>query len=879
MTELLLPISNMQSLRVAIANGADAVYFGVGNFNARMRADSITMDTAKEAICFAHSYGVKVYITLNILIYDNEFAELTATARALADFGVDAFILQDLGAFKALKALNLGIDFHASTQLGCNNLYSARLLEKLGFSRVVLARETRLQDIKEIKQKTKIEIEYFVQGALCVAFSGNCYLSAYDNSNSGNRGKCLQLCRLPYTLQNQDKGKNTTDAKGTKGQQAEKTRQMSRDSFLLSAKDLSLIENLDILIDAGVDSLKIEGRMRRIGYVGVASNVYRQVLDQLILKNLAKGQSGNISVLSEVQSLPTIEYSSQKARSIDDKQFAEVEKTEENTNFDKYTNSDRYTESDEYTKSYEYRDLISKIKEHSTTSCFKGLRLMSNGLYQFDDIFDFAGDMGRAKAMLRQVFSRGEYLDRAYLDSTTPQVVEPKHNNHIGVSIGSVKAVSKFKDIYKIEIETKTQLNDGDGLKFFDEQREVASMGIGGAKKTNNGYDVFSKTPLTVGLRVHKILDKQIENRVEQSKRLIPIAISVSANAGERLSATATAFLLSGGQVQKTSFSAQGDTVEFAKSESRIKEDLNANLSKLGDTQFLLVDLDCVGDNGFLPKSKINELRRQLVAGLDECIREKGQEQRLRSASVQNSENANRAEKKDISKAEEAIQTEAIKIDADQPADSNCKKAGKLVLNYCRDELLDFETGDIVVLSPRDYNAKSVGSSIAWLGRKGVKNIALRLPVILNSKDIVLLKKAVNENKNDISSLVLENYGHFELAYEMQNETHKNFDLIAGNGLNIVNREQIELTTSLGAIAHQTSYESKANFSAQNSVVVKNFKLPLMTFAHCPHKTTQGQECKNCTRSDDIIISHKNKNYVIERTRVAGCCFELFSLD
>ena len=198
--EVLSPAGNLECFNAALNNGADAIYLGLSSFNARMKADNFNTENIFEVTKKAHLFGVKIYAVINTLITNDDFDELYSLVSVLTKAGVDAFIVQDLGVAYFLRENFKGIVLHASTQMGVHNLEGAKVLEKLGFSRVVLSRETKLSDIKAIKENTHLEIEYFVQGALCVAFSGNCYLSAIENNASGNEGKCLQLCRLPYTL-------------------------------------------------------------------------------------------------------------------------------------------------------------------------------------------------------------------------------------------------------------------------------------------------------------------------------------------------------------------------------------------------------------------------------------------------------------------------------------------------------------------------------------------------------------------------------------------------------------------------------------------------------------------------------------------------------
>ena len=256
--ELLSPSGDINSLKLAIDNGADAVYLGLQNFNARRTADNFTSENIADYVKYAHLFNVKVYVTLNTNIKNEEIESLKSTILACKKARVDAFIITDFLTAKLVRELT-SIPMHASTQMGINNVYGAKYLQKLGFSRIVLARETKIEDIKKIKKETNLEIEYFVHGALCVSYSGQCLFSSTISGESANRGLCKQPCRQLY--------KNLSTNKDF--------------SYLLSTKDLCLIDELKLLQDLGIDSLKIEGRLKRAEYVGIVTNAYRYAIDNL----------------------------------------------------------------------------------------------------------------------------------------------------------------------------------------------------------------------------------------------------------------------------------------------------------------------------------------------------------------------------------------------------------------------------------------------------------------------------------------------------------------------------------------------------------------------------------------------------------------------
>lgn len=256
--KILSPVGNFESLKMAVYYGADEVYLGVKDFNARNNIEGFSVEDLDEVVFFAHINNVKINLAVNILFRDDELSRAVELVVKAYNKGVDSFIVQDLGLAYLLHKFYPEIEIHASTQMGLHNLEGVKQAEKLGFKRVVLARETPLDEIKRIRENTKVEIEYFAQGALCVCFSGNCYLSSYLCDASGNRGKCKQLCRLPYELQKNGK--------------------TLKSGYLLSAKDFNMSQRLDDLKNAGVAVLKIEGRARRPFYVAMTTKQYAQAL-------------------------------------------------------------------------------------------------------------------------------------------------------------------------------------------------------------------------------------------------------------------------------------------------------------------------------------------------------------------------------------------------------------------------------------------------------------------------------------------------------------------------------------------------------------------------------------------------------------------------
>ena len=256
MIELLSPAGSMDSLRAAVQNGADAVYLGYGEFNARRNAKNFSVEELQEAVSYCHVRGVQVHLTLNILISDREMRQAAEVIRVAAELGVDAFIVQDPGVVHLCKQIAPGVPVHASTQMSIHSLEGVLQAAELGCSRVVLARELPKEEIAFICANSPVEIEVFVHGALCMCYSGQCLMSSVIGRRSGNRGQCAQPCRLPYGYG-----------------RFEETR------YPLSLKDSCLLEYLHELKAMGVRSLKIEGRMKRPEYVAIVTKIYRDVLD------------------------------------------------------------------------------------------------------------------------------------------------------------------------------------------------------------------------------------------------------------------------------------------------------------------------------------------------------------------------------------------------------------------------------------------------------------------------------------------------------------------------------------------------------------------------------------------------------------------------
>ena len=718
--EILAPAGNIDALKVAINNGADAVYLGLQDFNARISADNFTTQNIAEFVKFAHVYGVKVYLTVNTLVNNDEMPRLINTVKSAVEAKVDAYLVQDLGVFSVLKKCFPNINLHASTQLGVHNLYGALQAQKLGFTRIVLSREAKLEDIIQIRKHTNLEIEYFVQGALCIAFSGNCYFSGMMQDNSGNRGRCKQYCRMKYTPSVNSEEFN--------------------EKYMLSARDLCLIKNLSKLIEAGVTSFKIEGRLRRSGYVAQAVHSYRQALDYIMHK----------------------------------------------TSYD-----------------------------------------------QPKEIYN-----------LKKVFSRGEFNYDAYLNAGVPDdVVNPDVQNHLGIEIGKVIKVSPFKDLLKVTINSTHQLSSGDGLKFLDNGTQICSLGVGNVEKVNNNtFNIYTKHKIKTGYAVYLILDNLAEQKLIDVNKKILLDVTINAYANKSLNCK-----INCGQVNvEYGFD---DILQQAQNCPTSQEEIKAQFSKLGDTYYAINTCIVNTDNAFIPKSVLNNFRRNAILKLEEQL------------VLYNQQNVSAVvDEKAI--AEVLNQTfTPNKL----PKLNNIYIVDEQTAEYAINELNKNES--IVVFSPKQYTLKTVQDFKNKF--KGFK-LGFNLPIIANHKDLKILDDILNANKD----LLIISNNIYGLHYI---NTHT---IVAGFGMNVFNNYTIQFLQQQGVTAELMSVEQQLS-SIQllpNVFVYSLGFVPLMTFAHCPYKTIYKNTCQTCKFTKGLKYTDVSGNvFDIERYQISQCYFELLN--
>ena len=482
--EILAPAKNLWQGQMAINAGADAVYIGAPQYGARSNATNSVEDIA-ELVRYAHLFKAQVFVVINTILYDNELEDCKKLIYELYEIGVDALIVQDM----AILEMDLPpIVIHASTQANNRDPKHVKFLKDAGIQRVVLARELNLDQIKEIHEATDVELEFFVSGALCVSFSGNCYMSIAGGERSANRGSCAQNCRLPYQL---------VDGTGTT---------LIESSHLLSIKDLDLSDQLPKLIDAGITSFKIEGRLKDVVYVKNNVSYLRKKLDAFLENN------------------------------------------------------------DTYVKASSGRTF-----------------------YTFD------AEMSRS-------FNRG-YTDY-FVNHRTKKIGSWESPKSQGQYIGKITEIvgKGFK------IENGDILNNGDGLYFINEKNEADGMQVNVV--LNNVVIPNNFREIAIGTEIYRNSDAEFNRLVEREDSAIR-KIGVYLHFTE----TETGFQLTVTDEDGHTTSIQTEaTKELAKTENAGYQNLEKNLAKTGNTPFIVDHLEIkISDNWFLPISKINEMRRDVL--------------------------------------------------------------------------------------------------------------------------------------------------------------------------------------------------------------------------------------------------------------------------
>ena len=489
--ELLSPAGNFECLKAAINNGADAIYLGGNNFSARAFADNFDHQEIIEAIKYAHLRNVKIFITVNTLLNDYQIINAIKECDFYYENNVDALIIQDLGLYYILKDKYPDFELHCSTQMHVHNISGIKNAKSLGFSRVVIPRESNIDFIKEAC-KQDIEIECFVHGAICSCYSGECLLSSISQNRSANKGMCSGSCRMAYTLLEDSKEINT-DGK-----------------YLLSSKDLFYLNDIPALIDAGVKSFKIEGRMKSPAYVAYITRIYREAIDA-------------------------------------------------------YLNNEEFKITDE---------------------------IVNN---------------------MKVLFNR-EYFN-GYLNDGLNDMYNPERPNHKGILIG--KVINYNKGFLDIKLNKK--LNQFDGIRIVDKNKEDGFIlnylykegKLVSSVDENEIANIKSNQSFSIGSLVYKTYDYIFENELlNYEEKKIPISLDINLYVDKE-----TEIIIN---VDNKEYK----YIDNIKSQEAInsplqKDDIIKQFSKTGDSIYKIRDININCDNIFLPKSKLNEIRRNLINYLD----------------------------------------------------------------------------------------------------------------------------------------------------------------------------------------------------------------------------------------------------------------------
>lgn len=690
--EILAPVGNMESLKSAINNNADAIYLGAKSFNARGGVENFSFESLKEAVEYAHLFGVKVYLTLNILIKDEEMKEALNVVEKALEMCVDAFIVQDVGLAYLIKNTFPNAVIHASTQMGVNNLEGAKFLSEAGFTRIVLARETPLEEVRRIHENLDVELEYFVQGALCVSFSGNCYLCSLLAGKSGNRGECKQFCRLPFKL-------------------------LNKEEYFLSAKDFCLLKRLKDLKDAGVISFKIEGRARRASFVGGATKIYKDA---------------------------------------------------ELNDFN-----------------YDEKEIIT----------------------------------------LKKLFNRGNFIEGYFGDE---KKIYSKTQNHIGVSVGRVGKVKLGKKFNEIFILSNEDIVKGDGLKFFDKGKEVASVGVMDVKKEGKFFVLTTTQKISAGLTVNKILDAKLEEEILSRKRQIKVDAKFVAKIGQKAKLTL--------KHEDVLAEVESESVlSEAKTSPLTQEEIQDNLTKLGE--FCVENLSVEMDKVFLRKAELNALRREIQEKLKAKILE-----------GYNLKNIKKQEK--INKKVQIFDKKSKKIDIFEFSDLKTLKKFK-------------DSDAILVYKFSDFNADEILKTANEIG----KIIYLDLPLIATYEDLSKIKEILKHEKIGV---VANNYYALNLTAKERT--------IVGVNLNIFNSYAVKFYAELGFNKIVLTQEDVKLENFKNCgtylFAMSEYYPEYMFFKHCPIKEHIGGDCGHCKYKPLVYEFGKYKFNVIRR-KVASCQFVL----
>ncbi|MDR2090546.1 MAG: U32 family peptidase [Clostridiales bacterium] len=619
--EICAPAGSPNALKAAVFNGADAVYLGIDKFNLRMKAENFTAENLKEYADFAHIHGVKVFLALNSCVKQSEYGEVLDVVRAAAGLA-DAYIVTDLSLVEKIRTLAPNAAVHVSTQAGIHNKYGAKFIEKIGAHRIILPRETDLENIKIIRDNTALEIEVFVHGALCVSFSGACLFSGIAAGKSGNRGRCLQFCRLPYyrgkgfeygisgsaekiSGKGNDYGRGVKGGgfecgvSGNSGNDSGKGNDYGRDAgnaekgYFLSPKDLCLIDKIDLLKANGVNAVKIEGRLKRHEYTAETVARYRAAAD-------GKRKRGDVEELKKIYNRGGFSDGYLFGNDVISHKTANNIGLETGIVLKKCAPQKMNAEYAEYT--------VGKgFLEYSNNQ--NGSRGLKTGAEYGDKkcFLEYSNNQNGPKGLK----TGAEYVDKkCFLEYSNNQ------NGSRGLKTGA-ECVDK-KGFLEYSNGLEYAYNVGDGYKILRNGTEICGGEISAVKKDReNNYVLTLKYDknIRVGDAFCITTDiKQLE-RLNGAIKKLPLKLKLTLACGQRAALIA--------ECGETVFEAFGNDAERALNKPLSREIIAEKLGKINEKEEVFYGAEIVIEaekDVFYPLSSLNDLRRAAVSGLKERL-------------------------------------------------------------------------------------------------------------------------------------------------------------------------------------------------------------------------------------------------------------------
>ncbi|MTI49507.1 MAG: U32 family peptidase [Firmicutes bacterium] len=740
--EILAPVGSIEALHAAVENGANAVYLGGKLFNARQYASNFDNKQLEEGVRYAHSKNVRVYVTVNILLSDNELKKVIDYILFLYNIDVDALIVQDVGLVRIIKELLPDFEIHSSTQMTINNYMGVKFLEDIDFQRVVLARELSVEEIKDIDEKTDLELEGFVHGALCISYSGQCLMSSIIGGRSGNRGRCAQPCRMAYTAVKFHNGKPINEKFSEK--------------YLLSPKDLNTIGYLEQIIDSGLTSLKIEGRMKRPEYVAVIVSSYKKALESIMV---GKDNSG-------------------------------------------------VTEKDK-------KDIL-------------------------------------------QIFNRG-FTKGFIMDEKGESYISYDKPNNRGIYIGDViKSDKKYtyislKDDVRqgdgIEIHTLNGKNEGLILNKIYKRTALVNQGLAGETIAINKINGISSK-----LKVYKTSDTELLERAQktynnrENKINIPIFMAIDVTIGKPIK------LYIGDSKNHINIESE-ELVEKARKVSLSYEKINEQMSKLGNTPFILDKIDIKLDNDAMVSiSVLNKLRRKAVELL-----------------IKKREKINNRRTIKISDLHDRVdKLFDYSSDVIKNGSNRSKKISVSISRFEQFKNLDMGKLDRIYLPLMD-NLNSIIKSV----KEYDKEVYLDLDRIISNKDF----ETINNKISNIDIHLIDGFKVGNLGVLKYVRDNFNKKIHGDIGLNIFNTSTLKMFREYGMNSGTLSPELRmeqlkeiCSYDIMESEALVYGYLPLMIMKHCPFsiakKCDLKGDCEKCNFAQGFGL--KDRKGIIFRAERTG---------